>query len=272
MQINPPFDDCFDDVEETVLLTLVQAAREFVSDNRKTFSRLRLKEYKRKLRLSITALSLRSHHTDDATTDSYLKKYPESKFSANYWAEKMLWKNVGRKNRSLAFSDVLINEFDKEEMILESDGKSIWENNQDVKREFFKPDFINYCEDTQTGRKSIISQESNRETTDTSTKTTPHLISSDMDYLINDLQVWAEVQKIKVCRDVKERQEACLKIRNNWLQDDKYFFGNINSPATKEEQTKIINCAGGWRTLQKSTPRLDVLNEIQRLVRNRIEA
>ena len=52
--INPAFDDLFDDVEEAMLLQLIRPAREFISHNRKLFSRLKLTEYKKKLQSRIS--------------------------------------------------------------------------------------------------------------------------------------------------------------------------------------------------------------------------
>lgn len=297
-QINPPFDDLYDDTEEVVLLVLVDAAKEYLHHNRKIFSRLRLTEYKKKLRLSISALKMRSRNTElsDGEVDAFLKDLPESEFTGNIWTNDFLWKNVKPKYRQLGFSDILLTDLDKEDLILDqnNDGKFLYDKNPEITRDFFKHHFLDYFkilerkweEEKNKTPSPVVSRrnsETNTEFTSTQVGTSnltktpvfkfPDYIKNEhlLQSLLKDLEVWCECEKIKTSKNSIERQELSNLVKDKYLNKS-YFFGNLYSPASKEEQNKILKSSGGYKLFLRSTPRLDIITDVQRIVKNRIES
>ena len=284
-QINPPFDDLFDDAEEVVLLTLVDAAKEYMRMNRSMFSRLKLTQYKRKLRLSIMSLRLRQTNNDlvDNEIDRFLSVLPEAEFTCSYWSEKNLWKNLKVAYRQLGFSDVLLSELDKEELIMdrENDGKYLYDEDPDLRREYFKPHFLEYVDKLVEDARVALEQadqvgqadQADDNSSDDQAKDKENLTHEYemLQTLSNDIKVWCEIERIRLSKSIKDRNKYANLLKTNWL-NEKYFFGSKYSPAKKFEQNRILQSSGGYKNFFKNVPRLDVVSEIQRLVKNRLES
>ena len=173
--INPAFDDLFDDVEEAMLLLLVGPAKNFVSHKRKQFGKLKLTEYKKKLRLAIKALSLKTSHTNKDPLFG-MEDFVQSKFSVSYWSDLFLWKQVRGKYRALSFVDVqmstiewkeLNKKFVEEYEILVAEGVRrkedvtlIEQEVPDERLEFYRGNFLKYLNQIKYGASSKTAGES----------------------------------------------------------------------------------------------------------------
>ncbi|KAI2654814.1 Regulator of G-protein signaling 22 [Labeo rohita] len=83
-----------------------------------------------------------------------------------------------------------------------------------------------------------------------------------------ELQCWLDVEQLK------KSDEALLEERNTSIKD-KYLSSNFlfgpGSPATAEQQMKLLQMCGGWQRLQHECVSLSVLTELQSLLHNRLE-
>ncbi|KAM4688914.1 regulator of G-protein signaling 22 [Discoglossus pictus] len=86
-----------------------------------------------------------------------------------------------------------------------------------------------------------------------------------------DLMCWIDLEHFRRMphKEKEKRQEKSKDIKNKYL-NKKYFFGP-NSPATREQQEQIMQLAGGWGKLLHDRLSSNVLVEIQKYVRMRIE-
>ena len=80
-------------------------------------------------------------------------------------------------------------------------------------------------------------------------------------YLLQDLECWKDIQEAVMTRDMNQKRRLSNEIRDSWMKDGNYFFNNPDSPASIEDQKRVARYAGGWKIMQKSTPRQDVLRQ-----------
>ncbi|XP_043112878.1 regulator of G-protein signaling 22 [Puntigrus tetrazona] len=83
-----------------------------------------------------------------------------------------------------------------------------------------------------------------------------------------ELQCWLDVEQLK------KSDGALLKERNTSIRDkylsSSFLFGP-RSPATEEQQMRLLQMCGGWQGLQRESVSLNVLTELQSLLHNRLE-
>ncbi|XP_059821954.1 regulator of G-protein signaling 22-like [Hypanus sabinus] len=86
-----------------------------------------------------------------------------------------------------------------------------------------------------------------------------------------DLHCWLDIEHFrKIPHNAEEeRNTKSREIKNKYL-NRKYFFGP-SSPATKAQQNEIMTLAGGWGKLLHEQLSSEVLVEIQRCIRRRLE-
>ena len=248
-KLKPAFDDLFDDIEEAMLLKLIDAGKYFLKQNRRIFSRLRLSEYKKKLKLAIHAIKLGNKNSDsDHLYDLFEANLKPSKSSTNYWEKQYYWKKVAKKHRTSCFSDILATADDRANIPSTASVDTNFE--QQTRLNFFyfwfKQDFIDF----------VILQAEQEENK----------------FMLDDLTAWIDIQETTFITKTSDYVKVTNKLKKKWFDENLYFFSNENSPATSLEQKRIINYAGGWKNFKKGVPRNDVLQEIQRVIRSRIEA
>ncbi|XP_016414496.1 regulator of G-protein signaling 22 [Sinocyclocheilus rhinocerous] len=83
-----------------------------------------------------------------------------------------------------------------------------------------------------------------------------------------ELQCWLDVEHLK------KSDGALLEERNTSIKD-KYLSSNFlfgpDSPATEEQQMRLLQMCGGWQRLQRESVSLSVLTELQSLLHSRLE-
>ncbi|XP_026083720.1 regulator of G-protein signaling 22 isoform X3 [Carassius auratus] len=83
-----------------------------------------------------------------------------------------------------------------------------------------------------------------------------------------ELQCWLDVEQLK------KSDGALLEERNTSIKD-KYFSSNFlfgaGSPATEEQQMRLLQMCGGQQCLQRDSVSLSVLSELQSLLHSRLE-
>uniref|UniRef100_A0A9J7ZS83 Regulator of G protein signaling 22 n=1 Tax=Cyprinus carpio carpio TaxID=630221 RepID=A0A9J7ZS83_CYPCA len=83
-----------------------------------------------------------------------------------------------------------------------------------------------------------------------------------------ELQCWLDVEQLK------KSDGALLEERNTSIKD-KYLSSNFlfgpSSPATEEQQKRLLQMCGGWQRLQRECVSLSVLTELQSLLHSRLE-
>ncbi|KAM6281023.1 regulator of G-protein signaling 22 [Porphyrio hochstetteri] len=86
-----------------------------------------------------------------------------------------------------------------------------------------------------------------------------------------DLMCWLDIEQFrKMLHEDKEKREEKFKdIKNKYL-NKKYFFGP-NSPATREQQEKLMHSGGGWGQILHDQLSATVLLEIQQCIQERLE-
>ncbi|XP_053571891.1 regulator of G-protein signaling 22 [Bombina bombina] len=86
-----------------------------------------------------------------------------------------------------------------------------------------------------------------------------------------DLMCWIDLEQFRRMphKEKEKRQEKAKDIKNKYL-NKKYFFGP-NSPATRDQQEQVMQLAGGWGRILHDRLSSNVLIEIQKYVRMRIE-
>ncbi|XP_051720364.1 regulator of G-protein signaling 22 isoform X1 [Ctenopharyngodon idella] len=83
-----------------------------------------------------------------------------------------------------------------------------------------------------------------------------------------DLQCWLDVEQLKNS-DAELLEERITNIRDKYLSSN-FLFG-AGSPATEEQQMRLLQMCGGWQRLQHESVSLSVLTELQSLLHNRLE-
>lgn len=83
-----------------------------------------------------------------------------------------------------------------------------------------------------------------------------------------ELQCWLDVEQLK------KSDGALLEERNTSIKD-KYLSSNFlfgpSSPATEEQQKRLLQMCGGWQRPQHESVSLSVLTELQSLLHSRLE-
>ncbi|NXD92604.1 RGS22 protein, partial [Chaetorhynchus papuensis] len=86
-----------------------------------------------------------------------------------------------------------------------------------------------------------------------------------------DLMCWLDIEEFKkmLHKDEEKSDEKSKDIKNKYL-NNKYFFGP-NSPATREQQEKLMHSGGGRRQSLHDQLSAAVLLEVQQCVQKRLE-
>ncbi|KAI8501602.1 GTPase activator [Branchiostoma belcheri] len=86
-----------------------------------------------------------------------------------------------------------------------------------------------------------------------------------------DLQCWMDIEAFRRLShlDNAKRDDKAKDIKSKYL-NKKYFFGP-NSPATKEQQNKVMEAGGGWGKILQDRPPTTLLLEAQKYVKERLE-
>ncbi|NXU40779.1 RGS22 protein, partial [Drymodes brunneopygia] len=86
-----------------------------------------------------------------------------------------------------------------------------------------------------------------------------------------DLMCWLDIEEFKktLHKDAEKSNEKAKNIKNKYL-NDMYFFGP-NSPATREEQEKLMHSGGGRSQSLHDQLSAAVLLEVQQCVQKRLE-
>uniref|UniRef100_A0A4W3GWI4 RGS domain-containing protein n=1 Tax=Callorhinchus milii TaxID=7868 RepID=A0A4W3GWI4_CALMI len=86
-----------------------------------------------------------------------------------------------------------------------------------------------------------------------------------------DLKCWLDIEQFRRIAHHAEalRNAKSKEIKSTYL-NRKYFFGP-GSPASANEQDKVMQLAGGWGNLLHDQLSSEVLVEVQRIVKNRLE-
>ncbi|XP_027548265.1 regulator of G-protein signaling 22 isoform X5 [Neopelma chrysocephalum] len=86
-----------------------------------------------------------------------------------------------------------------------------------------------------------------------------------------DLMCWLDIEEFrKMLHEDKEKIEEKSKDIENKYFNDKYFFGP-NSPATREQQEKLMHSGGGRRQILHDQLSAAVLLEVQQCIQKRLE-
>ncbi|XP_053323726.1 regulator of G-protein signaling 22 isoform X2 [Spea bombifrons] len=93
----------------------------------------------------------------------------------------------------------------------------------------------------------------------------------DYHFASMDLQCWIDLEQFRRMdyKEKEKRHEKSIEIKNKYL-NKKYFFGP-NSPATRDQQEQVMQLAGGWGKILHDRLSSNVLVEVQKYVRMRIE-
>ncbi|KAF4102649.1 hypothetical protein G5714_015532 [Onychostoma macrolepis] len=83
-----------------------------------------------------------------------------------------------------------------------------------------------------------------------------------------ELQCWLDVEQLKKS-DGAQLEERNTSIRDKYLSSS-FLFGP-GSPASEEQQMRLLQMCGGWQRLQRESVSLSVLTELQSLLHNRLE-
>ncbi|NWS53856.1 RGS22 protein, partial [Chunga burmeisteri] len=86
-----------------------------------------------------------------------------------------------------------------------------------------------------------------------------------------DLMCWLDIEQYRkmLHKDKEKKEEKSKDIKNKYL-NKKYFFGP-NSPATREQQDKLMHSGGGWGQILHDRLSSAVLLEVQQCVQRRLE-
>ncbi|XP_073702986.1 regulator of G-protein signaling 22 [Garra rufa] len=83
-----------------------------------------------------------------------------------------------------------------------------------------------------------------------------------------ELQCWLDVEQLKKS-DGALLEERNISIKDKYLNSN-FLFGPC-SPATEEQQMRLLQMCGGWQRLQCESVSLSVLAELQSLLHSRLE-
>nr|CAB3265558.1 regulator of G-protein signaling 22-like [Phallusia mammillata] len=93
----------------------------------------------------------------------------------------------------------------------------------------------------------------------------------DEHFVKTDLLCWLDIESFKRLphQASEKRDEKAKEIKTKYLHK-KYFFGP-NSPATKDEQNQAVLAGGGWGRTLKERPTTELIIEVQKYVKKRID-